>query len=602
MSDKKFKRLFIEDPIWEQIEMFPWEMDILNHFIFNRLHDIIQNSCAYMVFPNMRHSRFIHSIGTVHVVTEMFVNCIINIKNEINILKNEIEEFKQKKEKINNKNIFENGINEITEKLAQKIEIFNEIKKECKTVKKKIEANNTTEQEIICSRTKCPKEFALLLAVIRLAALLHDVGHLPYSHVFEFALENFLKNKNTENERLQEHKSTLNKHFKITHNVQRKPLMFSVYPEKIHETIRNHLICIMKTRNNDFTDKILESVLCLWKDINFLPICYRMLDADIDADRLDFVRRDAESSGLFKSSIDFERLFSNYELEFCKNPQDPQKTDNPLMPEKSIKPRPSRRSNAESEKVLWERHLVYKYIVGHHKVHLFDEILKRLISQCINEERLNDLLDALDSICAEWNNEESNQNKSSTIAEDEKKTKAKKIIKNYFNDSWINIKLQEMYEKTEDKKIKILYETFTEDRKRFISLFKSDEHYYGNKNISDFIKGKSRSKKDDINVEKYLKENKDNLEEALEKKFDDIVIIIGVLNSGLNLKKMKKQNTAKFFGLENLGIFFDKKTEESRPLNIWYYSKEGKNLETEKKIFDFLNEKVTEEKVREMQA
>ena len=76
MSDKKFKRLFIEDPIWEQIEMFPWEMDILNHFIFNRLHDIIQNSCAYMVFPNMRHSRFIHSIGTVHVVTEMFVNCI----------------------------------------------------------------------------------------------------------------------------------------------------------------------------------------------------------------------------------------------------------------------------------------------------------------------------------------------------------------------------------------------------------------------------------------------------------------------------------------------------------------------------------------------
>ena len=75
-----------------------------------------------------------------------------------------------------------------------------------------------------------------------------------------------------------------------------------------------------------------------------------------------------------------------------------------------------------------------------------------------------------------------------------------------------------------------------------------------------------------------------------------------MLNSGLNLKKMKKQNTAKFFGLENLGIFFDKKTEESRPLNIWYYSKEGKNLETEKKIFDFLNEKVTEEKVREMQA
>ena len=43
-----------------------------------------------------------------------------------------------------------------------------------------------------------------------------------------------------------------------------------------------------------------------------LPISKSMLSEDIDADRSDFVRRDGEFSSLYKSSVDFDRLFCNY--------------------------------------------------------------------------------------------------------------------------------------------------------------------------------------------------------------------------------------------------------------------------------------------------
>src|SRR5260370_13421708 len=72
------KRRFIKDPIWGNIELLPWEATLLNHFLVNRLHHIIQNSCAYLVYPGLRYSRFVHSIGVMHVATQMFVNVLTN--------------------------------------------------------------------------------------------------------------------------------------------------------------------------------------------------------------------------------------------------------------------------------------------------------------------------------------------------------------------------------------------------------------------------------------------------------------------------------------------------------------------------------------------
>jgi hypothetical protein len=52
MSEPKVdKRRLIKDPVWGNLELFSWEGRLVNHFLFNRLHNIVQNSSAYKVYP-----------------------------------------------------------------------------------------------------------------------------------------------------------------------------------------------------------------------------------------------------------------------------------------------------------------------------------------------------------------------------------------------------------------------------------------------------------------------------------------------------------------------------------------------------------------------
>ena len=365
------KRHFIADPIWGQIELFPWETKILNHFVFNRLHDVMQNSCAYKVYPGLKYSRFLHSIGVLHTATEIFTNCIINIENELD------------------RQDGPENLNSIYEKIEDE--------------KKKVfkDEEHPPQENIICQRTKCPEKFALLLAVVRVAGLLHDLGHLPYSHVFEFALEEFLISpipeewKKIDSDNNIDRLEKLHESLKDNLGYGKKKNQDEKTP--IHERIRKYFIQILieDFKDDSFLKIVLKGTQKLWNE-NKLPICKSMLSEDIDADRSDFVCRDGEFSSLYKSSVDFERLFLNYELAFCKSKKSYGGTE-----EKNIKARPSKRANAETAKLLRERFLGYKYIITHHKVHLFDYILERLIIEGIKKGFFDNLIKVLDDIFVE---------------------------------------------------------------------------------------------------------------------------------------------------------------------------------------------------------
>lgn len=67
-------RLFkdIHDPIWGT-NRFSWrELAIIDSPIFQRLRRIHQTGLAYYVYPSARHSRFEHSLGVVTVATRVF--------------------------------------------------------------------------------------------------------------------------------------------------------------------------------------------------------------------------------------------------------------------------------------------------------------------------------------------------------------------------------------------------------------------------------------------------------------------------------------------------------------------------------------------------
>lgn len=117
--------------------------------------------------------------------------------------------------------------------------------------------------------------------LVRLAGLLHDVGHGPFSHVSEYALERFAKNDS---------------------------LPKSLRKEKIHEVITGHLI-----RNHPGLIKILGKETC--RDIAKLlatgygnPILKQIVSGPLDSDKQDYLLRDSLFAGVNYGKFDIHQL------------------------------------------------------------------------------------------------------------------------------------------------------------------------------------------------------------------------------------------------------------------------------------------------------
>jgi len=61
------------DPIHGFIQINEWEREIVNHWVFQRLRRIKQLAMTDMVYPGATHSRFEHSLGVMHVATEISI-------------------------------------------------------------------------------------------------------------------------------------------------------------------------------------------------------------------------------------------------------------------------------------------------------------------------------------------------------------------------------------------------------------------------------------------------------------------------------------------------------------------------------------------------
>ena len=221
LNDKKVFR----DPIYNLIHfdknIESSIIDLINTPEFQRLRRIRQLGFSNYTFPTAVHDRFSHSIGVAYIVGILLDNLNIDDRIEIPTLD-------------------ENG---------KKITI--------------------------------PLNKDELRLLLRLAGLLHDIGHGPFSHAFE-------------------------KISKVDHEEMSKKIINS-------DNISNILSNIsFSTTLSKFSKNWIIEIL----SGTFQPIWIKeLISSQLDADRIDYLLRDAYMCGVSYASFDIKWLFQNLEID-----------------------------------------------------------------------------------------------------------------------------------------------------------------------------------------------------------------------------------------------------------------------------------------------
>ena len=436
----------IKDPVYGNIPLSYVDSLILSSTVFNRLHNIRQNGVAYMVYPGAITTRFLHSVGVMHLATECFIHAIHNAP--IHYLKSFLERLRDEI-----KDILDTQINYIVDVISSNLE--KNLKEKFETIAKRVGNyvkalynifyNNNTlsdvrDQDIIflmfidsilnysekdaffslynlspqIKEKLDDKELYSLalfsLLSVRLAGLLHDVGHLPFSHCLEDIIEHIYDNL----EKKFDDKDSNNIFDKNERKIEDSVLfklkeLLSPYCKsgglKIHEIVGLKIINIIfydlinKIKISNFNDLSTQFVLISLqlvvpkilhpyseqddKDFVAISALKNIISSGVDVDRLDFCIRDNTFSGLDSGRCDIERI-----IRFMTLVKESRSEGDQVIEGYYILP--SLRTLNTVEDLLICRLNIYKHLCCHHKIIRLGRILKEIIKELLIYELSED--------------------------------------------------------------------------------------------------------------------------------------------------------------------------------------------------------------------
>lgn len=364
--------IYMSDTVHGTIQISEIEKKIISTQIFNRLHNISQNSTAYLTFSTNRTKRFEHSIGTMHLAGKMFYSSIANADAQV------LKDFFEKLHEIINKRI-----DDVLGKRLYKYEVGD---KNLKSTVLKDYNNFKLDTNIkniwLPSNIEKENQFLYIVIVqsIRLSALLHDVGHPPFSHIAENAMKSIwreIDSKKTEERTKMENQyyEILEKYFEnngelheqIGNTITDRLLqsLLEAMPrgkENDKEVLANQIFLIMI---KEVTLAILNEKSTIFKNL------HKLIDGSLDCDRLDYVTRDVLNSGFNNGIIEYERLISSMKLMKNKN------EEFIFCPQMKVL------NNVED--FFGRRWNLYKQIIFHHRVIKTDYLLNNCIQELISK-------------------------------------------------------------------------------------------------------------------------------------------------------------------------------------------------------------------------
>ena len=376
------RQIYIADTNHGTILLSDCEKEVISTKLFNRLHHISQNSTAYLTFPTNRTKRFEHSVGTMKLCGDIFYNSICNtspklistlfskIKDLIikEIVEEEILKNPDKYRSIIGDSKFRNDGSEL--KKFDKYNIKNIFYDRC------IPQNLSEDHKLL---------YIMIFQAIRLSGLLHDIGHPPFSHITEYSINEIYKSlrlkESLKEEILTEREKQYLEIIKFYDEGEENFQLHEKMGIKMINKLFSQLIFSSDeiSKIKDFEEKwfriiVFELTKLIFKELEELEPIHKIISGTIDGDRLDYVNRDIENSGINNGKIEYNRLISSCKFQDVK-----------IRNVKKIEVVYDAKTINTIEDFFMKRWYLYKNIINHHRVSKTDTILQNCVKQIIKD-------------------------------------------------------------------------------------------------------------------------------------------------------------------------------------------------------------------------